>query len=223
MGKILSVLKFTADIIGALTALLCPVRLKNGLSLFYALVYSSYYQRAFKSCGSNFFIRNPLYLIGPQYISIGDNFYAGYRLRLEAHNHHYGANHVPSIIIGNNVSFNYDCHVGCTNQVTIGNNVLFASRIFVTDHYHGQIDAVSLLTAPACRPTHSKGPVIIEDNVWIGEGVAIMPNVTIGRNAIIGANSVVTTNVPENAVVGGIPAKVIRILDADGGTSKQAQ
>jgi acetyltransferase-like isoleucine patch superfamily enzyme len=52
--------------------------------------------------------------------------------------------------------------------------------------------------------------VIIEDNVWIGEGVAIMPNVTIGANSIIGANSVVTKDIPKNSVVAGNPASVIK-------------
>jgi acetyltransferase-like isoleucine patch superfamily enzyme len=55
--------------------------------------------------------------------------------------------------------------------------------------------------------------VIIEDNVWIGEGAAIMPNVTIGSNSIIGANSVVTHSFPSNSVIGGIPAKLIKTLD----------
>jgi acetyltransferase-like isoleucine patch superfamily enzyme len=61
----------------------------------------------------------------------------------------------------------------------------------------------------------SKGPVIIEDNVLIGEGAAILPNVTIGKNAIIGANAVITKDVPPNAVVGGVPGRVLRILSEE--------
>lgn len=212
MGKIIRAMTAVAGVLGGMAAFVFPLRVKNGLSLFYSLVYSAYHRRFFARCGSGFFIRNPIYLIGPRYISIGANFYAGYRLRLEAHGR--GGGTPPTIVIGDNVSFNYDCHVGCSNRVIIGNNVLFASKIFVTDHYHGDIDAQALLVAPACRPVYSKGPVVIEDNVWIGEGVAIMPNVTIGRNCIIGANSVVTTSVPANSVVAGIPAKVLRILDS---------
>jgi serine acetyltransferase len=212
MEKIIRVLSFFAGIIGAPAAYVFPLRLKNALSLFYSQVYSSYYSRSFKKCGSRFFLRAPLYLMGPKFISIGDNFYAGYRLRLEAHHFTYGNNTLPVLTIGNNVSFNYDCHVGCCNEIVIGDNVLFASRVFITDHYHGNIDYDSLSTAPADRPICSKGPVIIGDNVWVGEGVAIMPNVTIGRNAIIGANSVVTADIPENSVAGGIPAKIIRVL-----------
>lgn len=209
MEKIIRILKLLANPIGYILALLFPLKLKNGVSLFYSQVYSSYYSRFFNRCGTNFFIRAPLYLIGQKYISIGNNFYAGYRLRLEAININ---TNTPMILMGDNVSFNYDCHVGCTNKIVIGNNVLFASRIFITDHYHGNIDYASLLTAPNCRTICSKGPVIIEDNVWVGEGVAIMPNVTIGKNSIIGANSVVTINVPENSVAAGVPAKIIRIL-----------
>jgi acetyltransferase-like isoleucine patch superfamily enzyme len=63
---------------------------------------------------------------------------------------------------------------------------------------------------PSERKLISKGPVIIGDNVWVGEGVAILPNVTIGRNCIIGTNSVVTKSIPENSVAAGIPAKVIK-------------
>ena len=65
---------------------------------------------------------------------------------------------------------------------------------------------------PSLRKLYSKGPVIIEDNVWIGEGVAILPNVIIGENSIIGANAVVTKDIPRNSVVGGNPAKIIRTL-----------
>ena len=57
--------------------------------------------------------------------------------------------------------------------------------------------------------------MIIEDNVWIGEGVAIMPNVTIGANSIIGANSVVTKDIPKNSVVAGNPARVIKNIDLE--------
>lgn len=53
----------------------------------------------------------------------------------------------------------------------------------------------------------------MEDNVWIGENVVIMPNVIIGKNSIIGANSVVTKNVPENSIIAGNPAHIIKIVD----------
>ncbi len=68
------------------------------------------------------------------------------------------------------------------------------------------------MVAPLVRPLYSKGPIIIEDDVWLGEKVSVMPGVHIGRGAIIGANSVVTKDIPAYAVAVGSPAKVIKML-----------
>jgi acetyltransferase-like isoleucine patch superfamily enzyme len=141
---------------------------------------------------------------------IGADLYVFPRLRIEAFEKHLGAKFSPSLVIGNNVSINYDCHIACINKIQIGNHVVIASRVFITDHYHGEASKQALETPPDQRILVSKGPVIIEDNVLIGEGVAIMPNVRIGKNAIIGANSVITHDVKANTVVAGIPAKVIK-------------
>jgi len=151
-------------------------------------------------------------LINPQYITIGNNFSANYNLRLEAWDYYAGQKFKPQISIGDNVSLGTDVHIGCIDKVTIGNNVLMASRIYISDHSHGDINAEALAIPPLQRFLVSKGPVIIEDNVWIGEGACVMPGVHIGKNAIIGANAVVTKNVPANAVMGGVPAKIIKII-----------
>ena len=63
------------------------------------------------------------------------------------------------------------------------------------------------------RAMYSKGPIVIEDNVWIGEMVCILPNVKIGKGSIIGANAVVTKDIPAHALAGGNPAKVIKIIE----------
>jgi acetyltransferase-like isoleucine patch superfamily enzyme len=54
---------------------------------------------------------------------------------------------------------------------------------------------------------------VIEDNVWIGESVVILPGVTIGKNSIIGANAVVTKSIPENSIAGGNPARIIKKIE----------
>ncbi|MBO0357374.1 hypothetical protein J0X19_05410 [Hymenobacter sp. BT186] len=148
----------------------------------------------------------------PKYISIGNGFAAMYNLRIEAWDKYGEQKFFPEIYIGNNVVFNTDVHIGCINKIFIGDNVLLASRIYISDHSHGEVNSEALKVAPVHRKLYSKGPVIIENNVWIGENVSILPGVKIGSNAIIGANAVVTKDVPANSVVGGNPARIIKVL-----------
>lgn len=170
-------------------------------------------KRFIKRAGDNFYVQYPSYIKGGQYITVGDNFLSNERLRLEAYDNYLGMKYAPQITIGNNVTINYDCHIGCVNKLFIGNNVLIASKVFITDHSHGNTDAESIKQPPGLRVLKSKGAVIIHDNVWIGEGASILPNVTIGKNSIVGSSAVVTKDVPENVVVGGIPAKILKYLN----------
>jgi acetyltransferase-like isoleucine patch superfamily enzyme len=173
-------------------------------------------KRRFFSVGSDSFIESPWVITNPQNITVGENFLALSVLRIETFEEYLGEHFTPKIIIGNNVAFNNDCHIGCINRIEIGNNVLGASRIYITDHYHGRIEPEDLAVVPTQRKLYSKGPVIIGDNVWIGENVTILPGVTIGENAIIGANTVVSKDIPANAVAAGVPARIIRQLQEQG-------
>ena len=92
----------------------------------------------------------------------------------------------------------------------IGDNCLFASRIYISDHDLGNTTSKDLEIPPLYRPLVSKGSVIIKNNVWVGEGAAILFGVTIGENSIIATNAVVTKDVNPNSVVGGIPARIIK-------------
>ncbi|KPE51547.1 DapH/DapD/GlmU-related protein [Chryseobacterium indologenes] len=167
----------------------------------------------FKAFGKQSSLPEIFWIKNPKYIAIGDNFSSLFNLRLEAWDNFYGESFHPEIMIGDNVIFNSDVHIGAINKISIGNNVLMASRIYISDHSHGNISIEDLDKTPGERPLYSKGPVIIEDNVWIGEGVCILPGVTIGENCIIGANSVVNKSFPKNSVIAGIPAKLIKTLE----------
>jgi acetyltransferase-like isoleucine patch superfamily enzyme len=164
----------------------------------------------FKSLGANFKIKKDYSIYNPQYIEIGTDFKALERFRIEAIDKFDNQKFTPIIKIGNNVSFNTDIHIGCVNAITIGDNCLFGSRIFISDHNHGDTTEEMLQAFPMKRPLISKGPIVIKNNVWIGEGVAIMPNITIGENSIIAANAVVTKDIPANCVAAGVPAKIIK-------------
>lgn len=158
-------------------------------------------------------LKSPFLFTNPQFVTIGSNFYALENLKIEAINLYEGVTYNPSISIGDDVIFHSNIHIGAIGNITIGNNVLLASGIYISDHNHGYIDFRDLNIPPIKRPLSSKGEIIIEDNVWIGEHVSILGGVTIGKNSIIGSNSVVTKSCPPNSVLAGSPAKLIKSLD----------
>lgn len=127
-----------------------------------------------------------------------------------------GNRYKPSLIIGNDVVFGFAVHVAATNCVRIGNGVLVGSRVIITDHNHGIYRGESQsspLEPPADRPLTSDAETVVEDNVWIGDGVAILPGSWIGKGSVIGANSVVNSAIPEYCIAAGCPARPIRVYD----------
>ena len=149
----------------------------------------------------------------PKYVELGDNVKIGRECVIECWDKYkYGADFefAPQLIIGSNSAIGDESHISCAMKMIIGNGVLMGRKIFITDNNHGMSNRDQLDIMPSQRPLSSSGPVIIEDNVWIGEKVSIMSNVKIGKGAIIAANAVVTKDVPAYAVVGGCPAIIIR-------------
>ena len=119
-----------------------------------------------------------------------------------------GGNDVQ-LFIGDYVSIGEYCHITAIYNMHIGNHVLFGRRVTVSDNNHGAFVREQLDTPPSIRPLHSKGPVTIEDNVWIGENACILSGVTIGRGSVVAANAVVTKDVPPYSMVAGVPAKIV--------------
>lgn len=166
----------------------------------------------FKRCGKNVLFECPFVLSGEKFISLGNNIRTKPRLQLEAIDSVGKVRFSPELFIGDDVSINFDVHIACVNRVIIGKGVLIASKVFITDHNHGDTSIESMSLPPSKRRIVSKGAVVVCENVWIGEGVSIMPGVKIGRNSVIGANSVVTSDIPEYCVAVGAPARVIKRL-----------
>ena len=108
------------------------------------------------------------------------------------------------IEIGDHTFINYGSSIAARASVKIGANCHLGHYMFVMDN--GQHDVVRHLEVP---PSY---PVIIEDNVWIGSKVIILPGVRIGSRAVIGAGSVVTRSIPPRCVAAGNPARVLRHL-----------
>lgn len=140
-------------------------------------------------------------------INFGKNFSAGQGLWVQP------VYSSSSIKFGDNITIADWTHIAAVDEVIISSGCLIGSKVMITDHYHGNTKKLHEISAimPNMRPLTSKGPVYIGENVWIGDGVVVLPNVTIGTGAIIGANSVVTRDIPAYSVAVGVPAKVITV------------
>lgn len=172
--------------------------------------YTGWITKGFRNWGKSYIAPFVCNLVGVKYISVGHNTFLGKNIQLTAWDHFQGEQFQPEIVIGNGCTIRDDSHITAIQSVRIGNNVLTGTHILITDNSHGASVLGLAEIAPSKRPLYSKGPVIIEDNVWIGEKASIMPGVHVGRGAIIAANSVVTKNVPPYCVVAGIPAKIVK-------------
>jgi acetyltransferase-like isoleucine patch superfamily enzyme len=115
--------------------------------------------------------------------------------------------HEGVVSIGAKTVLGQECTISAYQHVSIGRECVIADRVMVIDFDHGVVEVE--------RPIRLQGiykrDVRIGHNVWIGYGACILRGVTIGDNAIIGTSAVVTRDVPANAVVAGIPARVIRM------------
>lgn len=159
-------------------------------------------------------IRRPAYIRGKAWIAVGKHFMSGPGLRIDPFGS--AASMTPIIRIGRNVVLNDYVHIGGIESVEIGDRVLIASKVFISDHSHGSYGYNGVHCDPAIPPSNRPLqvlPVAIQEDVWIGESVSILPGVTIGRGSVIGANSVVTRSVPPYCIAAGVPARVIKVFD----------
>lgn len=154
----------------------------------------------------------PLNIAGGRYMELGDGVVLGKDCRIEALDEWRGESFSPRIVLGNNVIINPLCHIGCINEVRIGDYTTIAEGTYITDHLHGESAYKHMQLPPRHRPLYSKGKVVIGECVSIGENCAILPGVTIGAHSIIGTNAVVTKDIPPYSIVAGVPAKVLKTI-----------
>lgn len=175
------------------------------LNLIVSLFYTKIFHR------NSRIIRLPIHIRGYQFIDFGKNLTTGRNCRIEAFNFKKYNNQL--IVFGNNIQINDMVHIAAVKKIIIGDNVLMASRIFITDHNHGTFDGFDDLKINYIDKSLVAKEVIIKNNVWIGENCCVLPGVTIGEYSIIGAGSVVTKSVPSYSIAVGNPTKVIKKYD----------
>jgi acetyltransferase-like isoleucine patch superfamily enzyme len=110
------------------------------------------------------------------------------------------------LIIGDGTAIGHFNHIYATRKIEIGNNVLLADKVYISDNQHSYED----ITIPVReQPIKQTANVKIGDGSWLGENVCVM-GASIGKHTVIGANSVVTKDIPDYCIAVGSPAKIIK-------------
>ena len=179
----------------------------NYLRVKYAIfsrLFRLVYCRSFKQFGKKSLIVCPLHVNGIENISIGSNVYINNKAWLAA---------VPlsksnncELYIGHGSRIGNFNHIYSTKSIIIGNDVLTADKVYISDNLHGYEDINTPIHKQEIKQI---GTVKIGDGSWLGENVCVI-GANIGVNSVIGANSVVTKDIPDYSIAVGSPAKIIK-------------
>lgn len=177
---------------------LCKILMKKSIYHWKAKI-------LFGNVGTDTYCLKPLRIINGKYVSIGKNVSILPFLRLEVYKLDKNSI-IPQIIIGNDVNIEQNVHITSGYHIHIGNECSILAGSVITDIIHPYDDVDVAASGQACRCK----PVNIGEQCFIGTHAIIMPGVTLGKHVIVGANSVVTHSFPDNCVVAGVPAKIIK-------------
>jgi len=194
---------------GGPLALLRFMRAKGMLNLRYARLIGRYlllklrYRGRLQTDGLCFICPHVRLEIGPGAIlRIGRWAWIGHGSKIRVHE--------GEVSIGAKTVIGQECTVSAYQSVSVGRECILADRVMLIDFDHG----VTEVERPIRLQGIYKRDVRVGHNVWIGYGACVLRGVEIGDNSIVGTNAVVTKEVPANAVVAGVPARVIRMREA---------
>jgi acetyltransferase-like isoleucine patch superfamily enzyme len=119
----------------------------------------------------------------------------------------------PVLELGDRASVGWQVTISVGTRIAIGRNARVGNRSFLAG-YPGHPYDPDLRAAGAPDTDDQVGDIVLEDDVWLGTGVTVLPGVTIGRGTVVGAGSVVTRDLPRMVLAAGVPARVIRAIDA---------
>ena len=162
----------------------------------------------YKQIGENCTIAKSSRISNEKYMIIGNEANIGEYSVLSCYDVYRGKKLNPSLQIGDHFFARERLTILCAGEIRIGNNVTCGGYVFISDENHG-IDAS---TPNYLDNDLEVKNITIQNGVWIGEKVIILPGVSIGEKSIIGAGSVVTKSIPSYVVAAGNPCRVIREL-----------
>lgn len=151
------------------------------------------------------------YIVGPVRITIGDDVEVGGKTSIFGRT---AGTAEPELVIGNRSVVGFATTIAVGRRVKIGDDVLFASSIFLAGYPGHPLDP----DARAARQPDTDnqvGDIVIGDKVWLATGVKVMPGVTIGEGTVVAAGSVVTRDLPPRVLAAGAPARVVRALTGE--------
>ena len=156
--------------------------------------------------GNNTKIHDHVYLdaLSTDGIILGDNVVIGRNSRLECTGSIKAIG--KGIKIGNNSTFGSDCYFGAAGGITVGSDVVAGQYI----RFHSENHNYDKLDMLIREQGESHKGIIIGNNCWIGAGVVFLDGAELGDGCVVGANAVITGRFPNNSVIGGVPAKIIK-------------
>jgi acetyltransferase-like isoleucine patch superfamily enzyme len=179
-------------------------------TFYYKLKGILLYRFVFKEFGKGSYIRRPLLIVNPRFVSIGEKVGIREGVRLEVV--HDNKQRTPNLRVGNGSSIEQSVHIVCHSSIRIGENVAISANcciLDVTHPYDNIYDPVPIIA----RIQDDDSFVEIGDGSLIGYGTVILPNVRIGKRVVIGSNSVVNRDIPDYSVAAGSPARIIKRYD----------
>ena len=186
------------------------LKLHNRLRAWSNRLYTRLVRRSFGAMGPGCNIMLPFKCNNAKDISLGEGITLCGGAWIDCFRSYAGVDFEPRLEIGDGTYIGHRSHIMAIGRMTIGKDVMIADGVYISDNLHGyENPAVRVQDQPL-----KHAPVIIEDEVWLGENVCVLPGVTIGKHSVIGSNSVVTRSIPSFSVAVGTPAKVIRRYNA---------
>ena len=190
-------------------------RIKNQIRALNSALCSIAFNLSFNTTGCS--VHSNCEVYGLEAIQIGKNFKSREGLWLHAISRYENQLFSPRIIIGDNVALSKNVHIASITSIKIEDDVLIGSNVLITDHNHGLYGRhLSPASKPSEQPRlrHLSGlAVVIERNVFIGDGCIILPGSYICEGSIIGSGSIVNGYIEASSIAVGRPAKVIKLFN----------